>query len=173
MLERLLVAGSGGQGIILIGRIFASVAVRNTPYVTFFPAYGAEVRGGTSNCHVVLSTEEIASPLSEELDSMMVMNQASVDKYLPLMTKKCFVLANSSMCKVPARIKAVSVPATDLANQLGNTRTANFIMLGAYLARKRLVSPEDIERGIAAAFSAKDKALIEINTKAFRIGLES
>ena len=64
MLERLLIAGSGGQGIVLIGRMLASVAVKNIPHVTFFPAYGAEVRGGTSNCQVVLSTKEIASPVA-------------------------------------------------------------------------------------------------------------
>ena len=173
MLERLLIAGSGGQGIVLIGRLLASVAVKSSTHVTFFPAYGAEVRGGTSNCHVVLSSEEIASPVSEELDSIIVMNQASLEKFLPKMTRRNLVLINSSMCKVPARIQAVSIRATALANQLGHTRTANFIMLGAYLARKQLVSPADIEKGIASAFSGKDKSLTEINTKAFRIGLES
>ena len=173
MLERLLIAGSGGQGIVLIGRLFASTAVRNIPCVTFFPAYGAEVRGGTSDCHVVLSSDEIASPLSERLDSMILMNQASVDKFLPAVTKGCLILINSSMCKAPARLPAVAVPATELANQLGNTQTANFIMLGAYVARKRLVAPEDVEKGIAEAFSMKGQALTDINTKAFRIGLES
>lgn len=173
MLERLLIAGSGGQGIILIGRLLAAASIKNSPHVTFFPAYGAEVRGGTSNCHVVLSSNEIASPLPEELDSMILMNQASVDKFLPMMTKRCLVLINGSMCKAPDRVSAISIPATDRANQMGHTRTANFIMLGAYLARKRLMPPDDIETGIAAAFSGKDHALTEINTRAFRIGLES
>jgi len=173
MLERLLIAGSGGQGIILIGRLLAAAAVKTIRHVTFFPAYGAEVRGGTSNCHVVLSSKEIASPLSEELDSVIVMNQASLDKFLHLMNRKCLVLVNGSMCKIPASAHAVSIQASDLANQLGNTRTANFIMLGAYLARKPLVSPADIEKRITSAFSGKDKSLTEINMKAFRIGLDS
>jgi len=173
MLERVFIAGSGGQGIVLIGRLLASVAVKNIPCVTFFPTYGAEVRGGTSNCHVVLSSEEIASPLPEEFDSMIVMNQASADKFLSMMTRNCLVLINSSMCGVPSRVTAVSIPATQLANRLGNTRTANFIMLGAYVARKRLVSPADIEQGIEQVFAGKDGTLIDINTKAFRIGLES
>jgi len=173
MLERLLTAGSGGQGIVLIGRLFASAAVKSIPHVTFFPAYGAEVRGGTSNCHVVLSSKEIASPVSEDVDSMIIMNQASLDKFLPMMTRNCLVLVNRSMCKIPARLSAISIPATERANQLGNTRTANFIMLGAYLARKRLVSPADIEKGMADVFAGKDKALTEINIQAFRIGLES
>jgi len=173
MLERLLIAGSGGQGIVLIGRLFASVAVKSIPHVTFFPAYGAEVRGGASKCHVVLSSKEIASPVSEDVDSMIVMNQASLDRFLPMMSRNCLVLVNSSMCRIPARLSAVSIPATGRANQLGNTKTANFIMLGAYLARKRLVSPADIEKGMAETFSGKDKALTEINIQAFRIGLES
>jgi len=173
MLERLLIAGSGGQGIVLIGRLLASAAVKTVPHVTFFPAYGAEVRGGTSKCHVVLSSKEIASPVSEDVDSMIVMNQASLDRFLPLMTRDCLALVNSSMCRIPARLRAVAIPATERANQLGNTRTANFIMLGAYLARKRLISPADIEKGMAEAFSERDKALTEINIRAFRIGLES
>jgi len=121
MLERLLIAGSGGQGIILIGRLLAAAAVKTIRHVTFFPAYGAEVRGGTSNCHVVLSSKEIASPLSEELDSVIVMNQASLDKFLHLMNRKCLVLVNGSMCKIPASAHAVSIQASDLANQLGMT----------------------------------------------------
>ena len=153
--------------------MLAAVAVKSVPNVTFFPAYGAEVRGGTSNCHVVLSSREIASPVSEELDSMIVMNQASFDKFTPLMTRKCLVLVNASMCTLPTSLPGVPIRATELANQLGNTRTANFIMLGAYLARKRLVSPEDIAKGMMEAFAGKDKALTEINMKAFRVGLES
>ena len=79
MLERVLIAGSGGQGVVLIGRIVATVALPRVPHITFFPSYGAEVRGGTSHCQVVLSSDEISSPLSERFDSLILMNQASCD----------------------------------------------------------------------------------------------
>ena len=77
MLERLLIAGSGGQGVLTIGKILARVAVDQVPHLTFFPDYGAEVRGGTSHCEVILSSDEIASPLAETVDSCIIMNEPS------------------------------------------------------------------------------------------------
>lgn len=172
MLERLLIAGAGGQGILLIGRLVATVAVKDIPHITFFPAYGAEVRGGTSNCQVVLSSKEISSPVVERFDSMIIMNQASADRFLPQITENCLVIINSSLCKVPASPPTVAINATELADQLGDTRVANFIMLGAYLAGKQLVSPSNIEKGIEQVFRGKSRALIDLNIKAFRAGLK-
>ncbi len=173
MLERLLIAGSGGQGIVMVGRLLASVAVKTVQYVTFFPAYGAEVRGGTSNCQVILSSGEIADPVPEELDSMIIMNQASADKFGHHVRKGCLLFINSSLCKVPASIPAVSVNATGMANKLGNICVANFIMLGAYLARRPYVAPADVEEGIEQALAGKDRALVDLNIQAFRSGLNS
>jgi len=167
-------AGSGGQGIILAGKILASTSVRNTPYITFFPFYGAEVRGGTSSCQVTLSNKEISSPLSEQFDSIIVMNQASADKFRRQMTKGCLVLLNSSLCKapsIPARV--LSVDATRLADKLGDTRAANFIMLGAYLAVKPVISPSQAEQGINELLSGKDRSLVNLNIMAFRTGLKA
>lgn len=172
MLERLLIAGAGGQGIILIGRILASVAVKkNIPHVTFFPAYGAEVRGGTSNCQVILSSEEIASPVSEQLDSMIIMNQPSLDEFLPKITKNCLIIINSSMCEVPASPPTLAVNATELADQLGNIRVANFVMLGVYLAAKQIVSAKEIEECIQEILAGKNQTLIDLNIKALHAGL--
>ena len=106
---------------------------------------------------------------------MIVMNQSSFDTFAPDLAHDCLLLVNSSMCKIPRRLlkAAVSIPATDIANQIGDTRTANFIMLGAYLARKPLVSPDHIEKGIEDVFAGKSHSLININIRAFRAGLQS
>jgi len=171
MLERLLIAGSGGQGIVLVGKLIATIAVRDTPHVTFFPAYGAEVRGGTSHCQVILSSEEIASPISEQFDSMIMMNQPSFERFLPEMTKNCLIIINSSMCEVPASPPTLAVNATELAEQLGDTRIANFVMLGVYLAAKRIASPTETEECIQRILAGKNRTLIDLNIKAFRAGL--
>lgn len=175
MLERIIMTGSGGQGIILAGRILASMSVRNTPHITFFPFYGAEVRGGTSACQVTLSSKEISSPLSEQFDSIIVMNQTSADHFLNQMTKECLVILNSSMCRIPSSVpsRVLSIEATRLADGLGDTRVANFIMLGAYLAAKPVISPAQAEQGIHELLSGKDKSLVSLNIKAFRTGLKA
>jgi 2-oxoglutarate ferredoxin oxidoreductase subunit gamma len=174
MLERLLIAGSGGQGIILAGKLLASVAVEpeDVPHVTFFPAYGAEVRGGTSNCQVILSSAEISSPVPEDFDSMLILSQASADKFLPQAADDCLSIIDSSMCRLPSGCSATPVPATEIADQLGNTRSANFVMLGAYVARKNVVSPDAVEKGIRKILAGRKEALLELNIKAFLAGQE-
>ena len=169
MLERILIAGSGGQGIILAGKLLAAVAIDTSPHVTFFPAYGAEVRGGTSNCQVILSADEIASPVPEVFDSMLIMNEASADLFLAQAGPACFTLFNGAPGSQPRA--NVCIDATGLANQLGDTRVANFVMLGAYLVRKPVVNPSAFESHIAQALQSKPQPLIDLNIKAFQTGL--
>jgi 2-oxoglutarate ferredoxin oxidoreductase subunit gamma len=171
MLERLLIAGSGGQGIVFIGRLLATAAVQEVPHVTFFPSYGAEVRGGASKCQVVLSSREIASPVTEEMDSILVMNQESADRYLTDGRGDCLVVLNRSLCRASAVPDAVAVPATEWADEIGDTRAANLIMLGAYLARKPVVKVATLETCMAAALGGKNGSLLELNLRAFRKGL--
>ena len=171
MLEQLLMAGSGGQGIVLIGRILASASVKSIPHLTFLPAYGAEVRGGTSNCQVILSSREIASPVAEKFDSMIIMSQESADKFLPRKRGKCLTLINSSLCRVTGRTGGVAIGATELAGELGDVCAANFIMLGAYLARKPVVQPASVEECTRMVLAGRNKSLIDLNIRVFRVGL--
>jgi len=174
MLERILIVGSGGQGVILIGRLLATIAVRSTRHVTFFPSYGAEVRGGTSACQVILSSKEIASPLSETFDSIIVMNQSSVERFCKNVTKECLAVVNTSLCSPPRICSNIRpVEATRLADSLGDTRVANFIMLGSFIASKPVIKPLQVEKGIRELLTGKNMALIELNIKAFRTGLQS
>ena len=172
MLERVLIAGSGGQGIVLVGKLLAAAAVKTVPHITFYPAYGAEVRGGTSNCQVILSTGEIASPVAEELDALILMNQASAKRFGRYRSSGGLALVNSSLCEAPRQTQAVAIPATDLANQLGDVWVANFIMLGAYLARRPIVLPSEIEACAEKSLSSKGREVVEINLRAFRAGLK-
>ena len=171
MHERILVAGSGGQGIILMGKILAAVAVPTVPHVTFFPAYGAEVRGGTSNGQIVLSSEPISSPVCERFDAQLIMNQASADLFLPVLDEGGLAVLNASMCLTPETPDAVCVPASEMAQELGDIRAANFVMLGAFLARRPMVPPQDMEKQIASVFGRKGTSLIDLNTRAFRAGM--
>ena len=174
MLERILTAGSGGQGIIFFGKTLAAIAVEKIPHVTFFPSYGAEVRGGTSNCQVVFSSDEISSPVSKKFDSMILLNQPSADKFLCRAGKDCLIIFNSSLCecKAPPGARCISVNATERANQLGNPCVANIIMLGAYLARKPLIPPDAVEQCIQQILQKKNSTLVDMNIKAFHAGLK-
>jgi len=172
MLERILIAGSGGQGIVLVGRLLATVAVETIQHVTFFPSYGAEVRGGASSCQVVLSGREIASPLTEEPDSLILMNQQSFDRFIGNAGKDSLVIVNASLCTPPPGRSCVCVPATDLARSQGSDRVANFIMLGAYVSRRRLVAPSAVREGIRHLLHDKGADVVDANIQAFNCGME-
>jgi 2-oxoglutarate ferredoxin oxidoreductase subunit gamma len=143
MLERLLISGSGGQGVIMAGRALAGAALNHVPHITFFPDYGAEVRGGVSKCQVVLSSEEIASPVSDIFESMILMNQESLDCFLASTPTNGLVIINTSLCRMPTgdATNCIGVAATEIADRMGDTRIANFVMLGAYIRRRPFAPP--------------------------------
>jgi len=171
MLERIIIAGSGGQGAVLIGKMLAITAVDHVEHVTFFPSYGAEVRGGTSNCQVVLASDEIASPLSDVFDSMIIMNQASADKFLRRRADPSLVVINSSLCRT--KTAAVEVEALGIAEEIGEPRIANFVMLGAYLAHKPVVPVNAMDEAVAEVLAAKGATLVDLNLRALHAGIEA
>ena len=171
MLERIVIAGAGGQGIIVIGRLLAGAALPHYPHLTFFPSYGAEVRGGASQCQVILSTAEIASPLSKRFEAVLVMNQTTADKFLPLLEPGGVAVVNTSLCKVPRDPRFVEIAATDMAVKMGNIRVANSIMLGGYLAARKIIPSDDVEAAMHEAVGAHTP-LAELNIKALRAGMK-
>jgi 2-oxoglutarate ferredoxin oxidoreductase subunit gamma len=170
-LERILIAGSGGQGIILLGKLLANVALKTIPHITFFPNYGAEVRGGSSNCQVILATREIASPVAIRFDALFIMDQPSADKYLVCLSRTGRAFINSSLCNVPPAPNRTLIPATTEAERLGDTRAANLILLGAYIAQCHTIPAAEAEEGIRHMLQGKDPALIALNLTAFQSGL--
>jgi 2-oxoglutarate ferredoxin oxidoreductase subunit gamma len=128
-------AGFGGQGVLMMGYLLALTAMREGKEVTYLPAYGAEVRGGTANCTVVVSEEEIASPVSSSPDVAVVMNNPSLLKYVNVVRGGGVILVNSSLVQASVGrgdVNVIEVPASDLAHELGEDRSANVVMLGAF-----------------------------------------
>ncbi len=170
MHERILIAGSGGQGILFAGKLLAQAALQNVPFITFFPAYGAEVRGGTCSCQVILSSEEIGSPIAETFDYMIIMNQPSSDRFIERLHDNGIAILNRSLCEVLDDDRFIYIPATEIADKLGSPQSTNLVMLGALLAKKNIVPPGAAEEQIASISSGRKQALREINLKAFTSG---
>lgn len=172
--ERILIAGSGGQGIVVLGRLLANAALARVPHITFFPNYGIEVRGGMSNCQVILATREIASPVSDEFEAMLIMDEASAENYLPSLAPGGIAIVNSSLCpKVKPGPGIHILPATDKADRLGDVRVANVIMLGALITQRSFITPAEVIAGITQTLGSKNPSMLRLNIKAFNIGMKS
>jgi 2-oxoglutarate ferredoxin oxidoreductase subunit gamma len=173
MTERVLIAGSGGQGVLLIGKLLASAALQDVAHVTFFPAYGIEVRGGSAHCQVILSSDEIASPVSESFESLIVMNRESAERFKPQMGPSTLVVFNRSLCQPPdVKAQLLGVDASDLAVKAGDVRVANLILLGAYLARRPVIRADHMESEIKRTFGIKNPDMARLNIQAFWAGVE-
>ena len=175
MEERMIFAGTGGQGIMLMGKLLAMAVMNEGRNVTWFPSYGAEVRGGTAHCHVVIADGEVYSPLVERAGTLVVMNEQSLGRFRKRLEKGGFLAVNTSMAAAPedADGPVLSVRATDIANELGNIRIANMVMLAAVNARKRLVTDDSLWAAVEE-YAGKERAhLLDINRKAFEKGLDA
>jgi 2-oxoisovalerate ferredoxin oxidoreductase beta subunit len=171
---RLKIAGFGGQGILLLGVGLADCGMRAGYQVSWLPSYGPEMRGGTANCHVRICREQIGSPVVEEADVLIAMNGPSLRKFEDTLRPKGLLMYDSSLIEEPpARkdVEVVAVPATEIANQLQNTRVANMVMLGAYVQKAGILDPEGVRR--ALPHFVKARHLIPLNEKAIEAGAES
>lgn len=176
MIEKIMIAGFGGQGIILAGKLLAHAAMTAGKNVTHFASYGAEMRGGTCNCSVVISDKQIASPVISNADTTLVMNQPSKKKFEPLCVENGNILINSSLIdeKVNRKdLKGYYIDATHIAEELGSVRSANMVILGAYLKISNIVPIETLINSLNSVISARNKSLIEINKKAIETGYNS
>lgn len=173
--ERIILAGFGGQGMMLLGKLLAQAAMVDGKKVTYFPSYGTEVRGGTAVYHLVISNDEIFSPVIEEADTILVMNQPSYLKFKGLLKPQGLLLLNASMIKsntVPDA-KVYTVPATEIASKLGNVLVSNIVMLGAYLAIKKIFSPDLILEQLQEMLKGKKGNLFVINKQALEKGMSA
>ena len=175
MTEKVILAGFGGQGMMLLGKLLAQAAMADGKYVTYFPSYGTEVRGGTAVYHLIISTEEIFSPLIEEADTLIVMNQPSYQKYKGMLKPYGLLVLNTSMIKlngIPDSVQVYKVPATEIASKLGNVLVSNIVMLGAYLSIKKLFSADHILNQLQEMLKGKKGELFTINKKALESGMQ-
>jgi 2-oxoglutarate ferredoxin oxidoreductase subunit gamma len=163
-------AGSGGQGVLLMGQMVTYAAMLENRSSTFFPSYGPEMRGGTANCTVVVSDKTVSCPLIYEADFIVAMNLPSLIKFEPMLKPGGIMLLNSSMISQKAKrgdITVHEVPVNDMAQELGNVRVANMVMLGAFVRATNAVAESSIEKVIDETIGAKKAELRDLNIKAF------
>jgi len=170
--NKMFFAGTGGMGVLLKGQIVGTAAIADEKAVTFFPSYGPEMRGGTANCTVIVSDKEISSPVIFESDCVVAMTLPSMLKFEPTLKPGGVMFLNTSLIhQAPKRsdITVYEVPVSDLAQELGNTRVANIIMLGAFVRNTDIVTVENVENVIREVFGAKKAELVELELKAFNL----
>jgi len=175
MTNDVLMAGFGGQGTLLAGKVLAHAAMDMGLEVSWLPSYGPEMRGGTANVIVRISSAPIASPLVSRPANLLVMNNPSLEKFAPQVLPGGVIVVNRTLIsKDPGRddCRVVNVDARALATAAGSERASNFVMLGAYVGATGVVPAERVEQAIAAEF-AKKPALIDTNVAAFRAGLSA
>lgn len=175
MERNLMAAGFGGQGVMMMGKLLAySTFSATDKNVTFFPSYGAEQRGGTANCYVVISDDEVGAPLGDVMDDLIVMNEASLNKFLYKVKPGGLLFINSSIVKKPIErddITVIAAPVTELSMELGNAKVLNVIMLGVYVGYTGVL-PEEVVYETVKGQLAKKPKLIPLNENAFRLGTE-
>ena len=174
MKRAVILSGFGGQGVMSIGKNLVEAGVEEGLEASWVPSYGPEMRGGTANCTVILSDERIGAPLVEAPTEIVVMNRAALDKFEPTVTPGGTVFVNSSTVPDPVSrtdVKAVYVPCDDIANELGNPKVANMVMLGAYIGATKALKRETIESMIQTMFAEKAPQLIPLNLEALARGI--
>ena len=177
MLEEVLMAGFGGQGILLMGKLLAQAAMEEGLSATWLPSYGPEMRGGTANCIVVFSDDEVGSPVAATYDAVVVMNQPSLEKFQSKVKPGGTLLINRSIIPIPTSRVDVDVhyvDANDLAEKTaGDARCANVVMLGAFQAARPRIKAASLEAALRSTFAAKKEVVVEANLRAFRAGQTS
>jgi len=176
MIAKSIFAGFGGQGILMMGYTLAYAAMVEERFVTYLPSYGAEVRGGTAHCTVSIGDEEIFSPIASVPDYLAILNAPSLNRFQNMLKKGGGCLLNDSLVhKDAARkdIRVYAIPASEMAEELGDIRAANMIMLGAFLKVSGQVKPESIVGILDRIFGGKKKAVLERNEKALWSGYRS
>jgi len=173
MREEVIMAGSGGQGIMFAGTLLAHAAMEEGLNVTYFPSYGAEMRGGTANCTVIISDESIGSPVVTNPSTLLAMNESSVERFASKVKRNGLIIVNSSLLKKEVAIdgvEVVRVKATELAEELGDGRVANMVILGAYIKRRKVVSLEQTIESLEKVLGRGRENLLTLNREALKKG---
>lgn len=174
MQRDVIMAGFGGQGILLIGKMLAYAGMHEGMEVSWLPSYGPEMRGGTANCTVVISDKPVGSPVIRSPRAVVAMNLPSLEKFEPDVREGGLLLINSSLINRGAErddLTVIEIPANEMASELGNPRGANMVALGAYLGATDAVSVESVIEVIRETFAVKP-AVIDVNIEALRKGYE-
>jgi 2-oxoglutarate ferredoxin oxidoreductase subunit gamma len=175
MQTEVIIAGFGGQGVLFAGQLLSYAALGLGKEVTWIPSYGPEMRGGTANCTVIVADEEIGSPLVRNPQAAVAMNLPSLDKCEPLVKPGGVLIINSSMVNRAAQrkdIKAIAIPASEIAEALGDKRMTNMVLLGGLLANLPIVTIEAIEQALKEHLPVRHHRLLPLNSQALLKGAE-
>ena len=167
------VAGFGGQGVMMFGQILAYSATKDELFSLWFPSYGPETRGGTANCSVIVSHKQINSPEFKNADHLVIFNLPSLDKFRRHVSQGGLILYNSSLIDETVKeegVLSVGVPINDIANEIGNAKVANMVMMGAYLELTKLFEDPTIHAIIKKILGEKKASLVDINIQALEAG---
>lgn len=175
MHEEIIISGFGGQGTLFAGQLLTYSGMDEGRHVTWIPSYGPEMRGGTAHCTVILSDDDIGSPIVRQPTISIVMNPDSMDKYEPLVKPGGLLVVNSTLIQTRSQrtdIDVLYVPANDLALEMGNVKMANVVLLGALLGVKEIVPVEAIERTLDTHLPAERRKIVAPNKRALHRGVE-
>ena len=175
MQAEIIISGFGGQGTLYAGQVLAYAAMDEGKHVTWIPSYGPEMRGGTANCTVVVSDDEIGSPTALHPTAVIAMNLPSLDKYEPMIKPGGYLIVNENMVNragVRDDIHVLMVPASKIAQEIGNERAANMVLLGTLEGNMHLLPEGALERALEAHTAARLKKFISMNIEAMHRGAE-
>ncbi len=173
MEKNFIIAGFGGQGVLLAGEVLANAFMLADKHVTWYPSYGAEMRGGTVNCEIVMSDEEVSAVNKKDLDFLVALNQLSFDKFLPKLKKGATVIANSTLVKKSQPIEGINyvfAPLSELATELGNVKMTNILSLGLLAKELGFENLELLEQALDNVLPPHRKNLLPLNFKALKLG---
>lgn len=181
--HRLLIAGFGGQGVLTLGKLLCMAAMDEGKHVTYVPSYGSEVRGGTANCHVVISGGPIFSPVVERPHSLVILNQLSYGRFAGQVRPGGLMVLNSSLVTASAGddgaegrsddgARTLRIPATERAAELGNVLVANTIMLGALVEATHICRQESVWGALEETLKGKKAQLLPLNREAYDAGAQ-
>lgn len=176
MEHNFIIAGFGGQGVLLAGEVLANAFMIDNKNVTWYPSYGAEMRGGTVNCEIVTSDEDVSEVNKPDADFIVALNQASFDRFLPKIKKGGWIIANSTLVeenKPRTDINYVFAPITKLSDEvIGNVRMANILALGIVAKVSKLTTLDTLNKALDNVIPPHRKNLLPLNEKALKIGYE-
>ncbi len=174
--ERIIIAGFGGQGVLMLGKLLAEAGMNEGKQVTWLPSYGPEMRGGTANCNVIISDEAIGAPIVTEATGLIAMNLPSLDRFESSVLPGGWLLLNSSLIpRAPSRrdLRVLSIPANDIAQRQGSPKVANVVLLGACLALCNPVQKASVASAIEEVLGKTRQHLLSINLNALEAGIEA
>ncbi len=175
MEKNFIIAGFGGQGVLLAGEVLANAFMLEGKNVTWYPSYGAEMRGGTVNCEVVMSDDEVSEVNKSDADFIIALNQASFDRFLPKIKKGGLMIANSTLVKEVknrTNINYIFAPISKMAEDLGNVKMANILSLGILAKGTKIIPLEYLNQALDAVIPPHRKNLLPLNIQALKIGYE-